>query len=113
MRREVDLALRMPTALRRGKSMLRRAFADRVPASILKRRKMGFGVPIARWLCGPLRAWAESLLGEDRLRREGFLDPIAVRRRWSAYLAGMRDWHSSLWNILMWQAWLEEAGRHG
>ena len=51
-----------------------------VPASLVDRPKAGFTVPVGAWLRGPLRDWAESLLGEGQLRAEGFLDPERVRR---------------------------------
>ena len=56
---------------------------------------------------GPLRGWAEALLDERRMREDGYLDPTFVRRRWTAFLAGVDDWRTSLWPILMWQAWRE------
>jgi asparagine synthase (glutamine-hydrolysing) len=107
----IALAWRLPFASKLrgdvGKVVLRDVLARHVPRSLFERPKMGFAVPIAEWLRGPLRDWAESLLDADRLTREGFLDADEVRRRWAAYLAGVRDWHSVLWNVLMWQAWAE------
>ena len=71
-----------------------------------------FGVPLAAWLRGPLREWAEALLEESRLKREGFFDPQPVRERWAEHLSGRRDCQNSIWNILMFQAWLEARQNH-
>jgi asparagine synthase (glutamine-hydrolysing) len=69
---------------------------------------MGFGLPLEEWLRGPLRDWAEALLSEDRLLREGFFRSAIVRKMWSDHLGGKRNLHHELWTILMFQAWLEE-----
>ncbi|HEY0668933.1 MAG TPA: asparagine synthase-related protein, partial [Sphingobacteriaceae bacterium] len=69
--------------------------------------KMGFSVPLAEWLRGPLREWAEKLLDETRLYKEGFLNPIVVRKKWVEHLQGRRNWEHHLWNVLMFQSWLE------
>ena len=65
------------------------------------------GWPIAQWLCGPLRAWAESLLGETRLSQEGFFEPKKLQQRWREHLSGKRDWSPGLWHVLMFQAWFD------
>ena len=71
---------------------------------------MGFGVPIDSWLRGPLRDWAEDLLDPARLRREGFLDPEPIRASWQrASRRAAPDWQYPLWNVLMFQAWLEHV----
>jgi asparagine synthase (glutamine-hydrolysing) len=85
---------------------LRRVLLRHVPAPLVERPKMGFGVPIDAWLRGPLRDWASALLDRARLRREGFLDPIVVAACWERHQGGT-DSQYALWPVLMFQAWLE------
>jgi asparagine synthase (glutamine-hydrolysing) len=58
-------------------------------------------------LRGSLREWADDLLNEQRLEREGYLHPEPVQKMWQAHLAGKRGLEHQLWNVLMFQAWLE------
>jgi asparagine synthetase B (glutamine-hydrolysing) len=68
--------------------------------------KMGFGVPIDHWLRGPLRDWAEELLSEAALTRDGLFNPAPIRARWTAHLRGPENWQYSLWTIITMQACL-------
>jgi asparagine synthase (glutamine-hydrolysing) len=91
-----------------GKVLLRQLLFRYVPRTLVERPKMGFGVPIDAWLRGPLRDWAESLLDTDRMRREGFIAHEPVRARWAQHLSGHSNWSYLLWDVLMFQAWLDE-----
>ncbi len=90
-----------------GKWLLRKVLERYVPRSLFERPKMGFGVPLAEWLRGPLRTWCEDLLADSRLRRDGYWNAGVVRSAWTAHLAGKVDSSSRLWPILMFQSWLD------
>jgi asparagine synthase (glutamine-hydrolysing) len=107
--RLVELAFRLPTEVkvdgRVGKRVLRRVLGRHVPARLWDRAKMGFGVPIDRWLRGALRPWAEALL--EGVETGGILDPAPIRGSWEAHLAGRGQHAHRLWDVLMFQAWYE------
>lgn len=92
-----------------GKWILRQLVYRYVPRELVDRPKKGFGVPIGEWLRGPLRDWAESLINEQRLADEMFLDLETVIRCWRQHLAEKRFMPAKLWNVLMFQAWLEST----
>lgn len=109
--RVVELAWKMPLEYKirdgQGKWLLRQVLYKYVPKDLIERPKAGFGIPLANWLRGPLREWAEALLDEKRLEQEGYFRPAPIRKLWLEHLSGKRNWQYHLWNILMFQAWLE------
>jgi len=112
--RVVELAWRLPHSAKiRGgvtKWLLRQVLYRHVPRQLIERPKMGFGVPLAEWLRGPLREWAENLMSEKRLGESGFFDVALVRRHWREHLSKQRNWQYLLWDVLMFEAWRERWG---
>lgn len=109
--RLVEFAWTVPLAWKvrgtEGKWLLRQLLERYVPRDVVSGPKMGFGVPIGAWLRGPLRGWAEAMLDEPRLRKQGLFDVKVLRTRWSEHLEGRRPWEFHLWDVLMFQAWLD------
>lgn len=109
--RVVEFAWRLPQSMKIAngdtKWALRQVLYRHVPPALIERPKMGFGVPVGAWLRGPLRAWAEALLDRSRLQKEGYLSPEPVRQKWEEHLSGKRNWQYHLWDVLMFQSWLE------
>lgn len=105
------VAARVPIGFKidggKGKLVIRRLLGRYVPPELTNRPKAGFGVPVGEWLRGPLKGWADDLLSEERLRRTGFFEVAAIRRRYRAHLSGHRDSTVSLWTVLMFESWLD------
>ena len=106
--RVAEFTAHLPEPMRRrGASdrwLLRRVLYRHVPQPLVDRPKTGFDVPIADWLRGALRPWAEELLDPHRMRQEGFLTPGPIRELWTEHLSGRRDHQYLLWDVLMFQA---------
>ncbi|CAG34762.1 asparagine synthase (glutamine-hydrolyzing) [Desulfotalea psychrophila] len=110
--RVIELAWQLPLSMKirdgKGKWVLREVLYRHVPRELIERPKKGFSIPLANWLRGPLRDWAEALLDEKRLRGEGYFYPAPIREAWQQHVQGKRDNASKLWSVLMFQAWLDE-----
>ncbi|HEY8033761.1 MAG TPA: asparagine synthase C-terminal domain-containing protein, partial [Methylocella sp.] len=109
--RVVELAWRLPLHQKirngQGKWAVRQILYKYVPRELIERPKSGFAIPLGEWLRGPLRDWAENLLEETRLEREGYLNAKLIREAWRQHLSCRYDRTVRLWTVLMFQAWLE------
>ncbi|MBN1944682.1 MAG: asparagine synthase (glutamine-hydrolyzing) [Bradymonadales bacterium] len=113
--RVVEVIANMPAGMKlRGglisKYLLKKAFLGALPFTVLTRKKKGFGIPIARWLKGPLRERMCDLLASGRLKRAGFLKPQVVDRLVEEHLRGRRDNRKMLWTLLSFEMWRDRYG---
>ncbi|VFR64496.1 Asparagine synthetase [glutamine-hydrolyzing] [plant metagenome] len=113
-REVVELAFALPRRVQirggQGKWVLRKVLDRYVPRHLIERPKAGFSIPLADWLRGPLRSWAESLLDPQVIRGQGYLDAEKVSGIWQQHVSGKFDRGLYLWNVLMFQAWLKDSG---
>lgn len=107
----VEYVWKIPKSLKyrngEGKIILKKILNKYVPKNLTERPKMGFGIPLDIWLRGPLKDWAENLLDEKKLHHCGYFNPKLVREKWVEHISGKKNWQHYLWDILMFQAWLE------
>lgn len=107
----VDFVAPLPASFKYGngatKRLLKQAARGHLPESILNRKKKGFGIPVAKWLRGPLNGLMHDLLSEDRIRRQGLFRREEVRRRIAEHEAGTHDHRKPLWTLLMFQLWYD------
>jgi asparagine synthase (glutamine-hydrolysing) len=101
----LPLNLKIPSSSHNdSKWVLRQILYKYVPKGLIDRPKSGFAMPIAAWLRGPLRSWAEQLLDPSLLDPQIFPNPHIIHRTWKDHLAG-KDNTSKIWTVLMWQSW--------
>jgi asparagine synthase (glutamine-hydrolysing) len=109
--RVVEYAWNLPIEMKiknnTGKWGLRKILSKYVPTEITDRPKTGFAVPIGVWLRGPLKEWAEDLINEEKLIRQGYINHKKVRNIWEMHQSRSYDYTSQIWSILMFQCWLE------
>jgi asparagine synthase (glutamine-hydrolysing) len=114
--RIIEFAWSLPNHFRQrlgqGKWLLRQVLYQYVPRKLVQRPKQGFAAPIEEWLRTTLRPWAEELLSRTTLQQDGFFQESLVRKKWSEHLSGQRNWGRPLWNVLLFQAWMQ-AHRNG
>jgi len=105
---EFVMGLRSKLKLKRftSKYILKKAMKNWLPDEVINRPKKGFGVPIAKWIKGPLKELFSDLLSADRIKREGFLNPDHVDKLLKDHLMNKKDNRKQLWTLLVWELWL-------
>jgi asparagine synthase (glutamine-hydrolysing) len=105
----VEFVMNLPLKLKlkgfTSKYILKKAMTNWLPDKVIKRPKKGFGVPIAKWVKGPLKELFEDLLSPDRIKREGCFNPEYVVRLLQDHLLNKRDNRKQLWTLLVWELW--------
>jgi len=89
----------------KGKWILREVLYRRVPRALVDRPKIGFTVPIAKWLQGELRPWASDYLSPASLESQGVFNQARVTRAWETFQKGDRSHAYGLWVVVMFSAW--------
>jgi asparagine synthase (glutamine-hydrolysing) len=107
----IDWLSALPAAHKYGKGrtkrLLKAAAAGKLPPKILERHKKGFGIPVARWLRGPLSPLVDRLLQPELIYRQGLFRPEAISQLVAEHRAGRKDHRKPLWTLLMFQLWRE------
>ncbi len=107
----IEFAASLPEELKlrstETKSLLKKAASRLVPRSVLYRRKMGFGVPIGKWMRGAMRPFVnETLLSAKSLNR-GYFNPSTVKKIVGQHTSGQKDHNQQLWTLLMLELWFQ------
>jgi len=92
-----------------GKWLLKKAFEPSLPNDVLYRPKMGFSVPLAKWLRGPLRERLQQAVLGPQLEATGYFNQDTLQTMVRQHLSGQRDHSAPLWTLLMFDAFLRQA----
>ncbi len=104
----LSLKIKKTSGRKLSKWVLREILSKYIPDELFNRPKKGFTMPTGPWIRGPLKNWAQSLLSYDAIKKQGYINPDIVEKILKNHLEQKEDNSSRLWNILMWQLWLEE-----
>ena len=106
---EFIMSLPLEMKIRNGSSkwILRKILYRHLPQELMERPKMGFAVPVGKWIKGSMREWAEELTTQKRIEEEGYFNAQAVGEMWQQHLSGRYNRTHELWNILMFQSWVD------
>jgi asparagine synthase (glutamine-hydrolysing) len=106
----VEFVMDLPSSLKlrrfTTKYILKKGMKRSLPKEVIQRSKKGFGVPIAKWIKGPLKELFGDMLSYDRMRREKFLNPGYVESVLQDHISNKRDNRKQLWTLLVWELWV-------
>ncbi len=109
--RVIDFAWKLPLKFKikdgERKYIINKLLRKKIPKDLIDRPKMGFAVPLDNWLRGPLKDWAENLLDKNRIKNEGYFNCQLITEKWEQHKTGDQNWQYHLWDILMFESWLE------
>ena len=109
--RIVEFAATLPTELKfrdgEAKWILKQVLYRHVPKQLVDRPKMGFGVPIAKWLRHELLDWADELLNDPEIRKLSHLAYHSIDQKWQQHRQNKANWEFHLWDILMLHGWIK------
>jgi asparagine synthase (glutamine-hydrolysing) len=110
--RLIEQSLNLPSAVKLPglalKGLLKRAFADVLPRAIVRRRKQGFMVPLARWLRTDLRPLMADLLAPEQIAARGLFEPRAVEELVREHQGRARNHADRLWTLMMLELWVRQ-----
>jgi asparagine synthase (glutamine-hydrolysing) len=87
------------------KFILKTAFKDFLPEAILKRKKMGFGVPVSEWFRNELKDYVYEILLDNKSLSRGYFNPEGVRRLLEDHVHQRNDHSVKLWALLVLELW--------
>lgn len=110
--RVIEYAASIPSNLKLNgkekKYILKKAFTPYLPDDILYRKKMGFSVPLAKWLRNELKTTAEEKLFKTENGLSNYFNTTEIKNIWSEHQKGIRDHADALWNLLMFELWWQK-----
>ena len=106
----VEFVMGLPSRLKlkgfTSKYILKKAMKNYLTDQVINRPKKGFGVPIAKWVKGPLKELFQDLLSPDCIKRDGYLNPEYVNTLLQDHLLAKKDNRKQLWTLLVWELWV-------
>ncbi|MEA3398688.1 MAG: asparagine synthase (glutamine-hydrolyzing) [Patescibacteria group bacterium] len=108
----VDLVNSFPTNYKikqyKTKYILKKLMADKLPEKIIKRKKKGFGIPIAEWISGPLKPMVTDLLSQERIKKQNLFNPDYINYLLKQHFSRRQDNRKQIWTLLIFQIWQEK-----